>query len=91
GIGKKFHEPPNVLHYGQKGTGIKLKEGMIFTIEPMINLGSYETKTLMDGWTAVSKDKTLSAQFEHTIGVKSDGCEIFTLSKKNLNFPPYKL
>ena len=81
GIGKKFHEEPNVLHYGKKGTGIKIKAGMIFTIEPMINLGKYETKTLNDGWTAVTKDKSLSAQFEHTIGVTKDGCEIFTLSK----------
>ena len=80
GIGELFHKEPNVLHYGEKGTGEKLKEGMIFTIEPMINLGNYETKTLNDGWTAVTKDKSLSAQFEHTIGVTKDGCEIFTLS-----------
>ena len=80
GIGELFHKEPNVLHYGEKGTGEKLKEGMIFTIEPMINLGKYETKTLNDGWTAVTKDKSLSAQFEHTIGVTKDGCEIFTLS-----------
>ena len=78
GIGKTFHKEPNVLHYGKKGTGEKIKTGMIFTIEPMINLGSYETKTLNDGWTAVTKDKSLSAQFEHTIGVTKDGCEIFT-------------
>ena len=82
GIGKLFHEEPNVLHYGKKGTGEKIKAGMIFTIEPMINLGQYETKTLNDGWTAVTKDKSLSAQFEHTIGVTNEGCEIFTLSKK---------
>ena len=82
GIGKLFHEEPNVLHYGKKGTGIKIKAGMIFTIEPMINLGQYETKTLNDGWTAVTKDKSLSAQFEHTIGVTNEGCEIFTMSKK---------
>ena len=81
GIGKKFHKEPNVLHYGKQGTGEKIKAGMIFTIEPMINLGKYETKTLNDGWTAVTKDKSLSAQFEHTIGVTRDGCEIFTLSK----------
>ena len=80
GIGKTFHKEPNVLHYGQKGTGEKIREGMIFTIEPMINLGNYETKTLNDGWTAVTKDKSLSAQFEHTIGVTKEGCEIFTLS-----------
>ena len=83
GIGKLFHEQPNVLHYGKKGTGEKIKAGMIFTIEPMINIGNYETKTLNDGWTAVTKDKSLSAQFEHTIGVTKDGCEIFTLSKNN--------
>ena len=81
GIGKHFHEDPNILHYGKKGTGAKIKSGMIFTIEPMINIGRYETKTLKDGWTAVTKDKSLSAQFEHTIGVTKDGCEIFTLSK----------
>jgi len=81
GIGQTFHKEPNVLHYGKKGTGEKIKAGMIFTIEPMINLGKYETKTLNDGWTAVTKDKSLSAQFEHTIGVTKDGCEIFTLSK----------
>ena len=80
GIGKHFHEEPNVLHYGKKGTGEKIKAGMIFTIEPMINFGKYETKTLNDGWTAVTKDKSLSAQFEHTIGVTEDGYEIFTLS-----------
>ena len=80
GIGKAFHKEPNVLHYGEKGTGEKIRAGMIFTIEPMINYGNYETKTLNDGWTAVTKDKSLSAQFEHTIGVTKDGCEIFTLS-----------
>ena len=81
GIGRHFHQEPNVLHYGKKGTGERLKAGMIFTIEPMINFGKYETKTLNDGWTAVTKDKSLSAQFEHTIGVTKDGYEIFTLSK----------
>ena len=81
GIGQQFHKEPNVLHYGKKGTGEKIKAGMIFTIEPMINLGKYETKTLNDGWTAVTKDKSLSAQFEHTIGVTKTGYEIFTLSK----------
>ncbi len=90
GIGKQFHTQPNILHYGKKGTGLKLKEGMIFTIEPMINEGSYETKTLSDGWTAVTRDKKLSAQFEHTIGITKDGYEIFTSSKKGLDFPPYK-
>ena len=78
GIGQTFHKEPNILHYGKKGTGEKIKTGMIFTIEPMINLGNYETKTLKDGWTAVTKDKSLSAQFEHTIGVTKDGYEIFT-------------
>ena len=73
---------PNILRYGEKGTGDKIKAGMIFTIEPMINIGNYETKTLNDGWTAVTKDKSLSAQFEHTIGVKEDGCEVFTLTDK---------
>ena len=91
GIGKSFHLNPNILHYGKAGTGMKVTEGMIFTIEPMINLGKFETKTLNDGWTAVTKDKTLSAQFEHTIGIKKDGYEIFTLSDKGLNFPPYKI
>ena len=80
GIGQTFHKEPNVLHYGKKGTGEKIKTGMIFTIEPMINLGNYETKILNDGWTAVTKDKSLSAQFEHTIGVTNDGYEIFTQS-----------
>ena len=89
GIGKKFHEDPNVLHYGKKGTGAKLEPGMIFTIEPMVNEGNYETKVLNDGWTAVTKDKKLSAQFEHTVGIKNEGYEVFTLSNKGLNFPPY--
>ncbi|MDC0447618.1 type I methionyl aminopeptidase [Pelagibacteraceae bacterium] len=80
GIGESFHKEPNILHYGEKGSGEKIKEGMIFTIEPMINLGKYETKTLNDGWTAVTKDKSLSAQFEHTIGVTKDSCEVFTQS-----------
>ena len=88
GIGKKFHESPNVLHYGEKNSGQELKAGMIFTVEPMINSGKFETKTLKDGWTAVTKDKSLSAQFEHTVGVTKEGYEIFTLSKKGLNFPP---
>ena len=89
GIGKTFHEPPNILHYGKRGEGIKLKEGMIFTVEPMINEGIYKTKLLRDGWTAVTKDKSLSAQFEHTVGVTSDGFEIFTKSKKKYELPPY--
>ena len=82
GIGQTFHKEPNILHYGEKGTGERIKAGMIFTVEPMINIGNYETKILNDGWTAVSKDKSLSAQFEHTIGVTKDGFEIFTQSNK---------
>ena len=82
GIGESFHKEPNVLHYGKKGTGEKIRAGMIFTIEPMINLGNHETKTLKDGWTAVTKDKSLSAQFEHTVGVTKDGCEVFTQSNE---------
>ena len=88
-IGKIFHEPPNVLHYGKKGEGIKLNAGMIFTVEPMINEGLYHTKLLRDGWAAVTRDKSLSAQFEHTVGVKENGCEIFTKSKKKYEKPPY--
>ena len=91
GTGKNFHESPNVLHYGKKGDGTILEEGMIFTIEPMINEGIYNTKLLKDGWTAVTKDKSLSAQFEHTIGVTEDGFEIFTNSKKNYEQPPYTI
>tara|TARA_B110000444_G_scaffold172500_1_gene161325 strand:- start:702 stop:1457 length:756 start_codon:yes stop_codon:yes gene_type:complete len=84
GIGQNFHKEPNILHYGKKGTGEKIKAGMIFTIEPMINTGNYETKTLNDGWTAVTKDKSLSAQFEHTIGVTKDSYEIFTQPNKTI-------
>ena len=91
GIGKTFHEPPNVLHYGKKGDGIKLQSGMIFTVEPMINEGKYNTKLLKDGWTAVTKDKSLSAQFEHTVGVTDNGFEIFTKSKKKYDQPPYSI
>ena len=91
GTGKNFHQPPNILHYGEPKTGDEIKTGMIFTIEPMINEGNYETKVLNDGWTAVTKDKKLSAQFEHTIGITDKGYEIFTSSKKGLNFPPYKI
>ena len=91
GIGRTFHKEPNILHYGEKNTGEKIKAGMIFTIEPMINLGIHETKILNNGWTAVTKDKSLSAQFEHTIGVTDDGYEIFTESVSNLDKPPYSL
>ena len=89
GIGKVFHEPPNILHYGKNGEGIKLETGMIFTVEPMINEGVYDAKLLKDGWTAVTKDKSLSAQFEHTVGVTDNGFEIFTKSKKKYEQPPY--
>ena len=89
GISNTFHEPPNVLHYGKKNTGIELKSGMTFTIEPMINAGKLETKVLNDGWTAVTKDKSLSAQFEHTLGITEDSYEIFTESVKDYRKPPY--
>ena len=89
GIGDKFHEPPNILHYGKKNTGMELKPGMTFTIEPMINSGKFDVKILDDGWTAVSKDKSLSAQFEHTVGIKDNGYEIFTESVKGYLKPPY--
>jgi len=89
GLGRTFHEAPSVLHYGEPGTGLTLREGMFFTIEPMINAGRFEVKVLSDGWTAVTKDKSLSAQFEHSIGVTSDGCEIFTVSPAGLTKPPY--
>jgi methionyl aminopeptidase len=80
GLGRVFHAPPNVLHYGRAGSGPVLEEGMFFTIEPMVNLGRPETKVLADDWTAVTRDKSLSAQFEHSVGVTADGVEIFTLS-----------
>ena len=80
GLGRVFHAPPNVLHYGRPGSGPVLEEGMFFTIEPMVNLGRPETKVLADDWTAVTRDKSLSAQYEHSIGVTAEGCEIFTLS-----------
>ena len=81
GVGRLFHEEPSILHYGKKNQGMKIKEGMVFTIEPMINAGNFQTKVLNDGWTAVTKDKSLSAQFEHTVGITNNGCEVFTLSK----------
>lgn len=89
GLGRVFHAPPNVLHYGRPGTGAVLEEGMFFTIEPMVNLGRPETKTLADDWTAVTRDKSLSAQFEHSVGVTSDGVEIFTLSPSGRFHPTY--
>ena len=87
GLGRVFHEAPNVVHFGRPGEGEVLEEGMFFTIEPMINAGKPDTKILADGWTAVTKDKSLSAQFEHSIGVTADGCEIFTLSPAGLHHP----
>jgi len=89
GIGTVFHEPPNILHYGEKNTGIELNPGMTFTIEPMINAGKYDVKVLSDGWTAVTKDRSLSAQFEHTLGITENGYEIFTKSVKGYYKPPY--
>ncbi len=88
GLGRLFHDMPNILHYGRAGEGIELKPGMLFTIEPMINLGRPHVKILADGWTAVTRDRSLSAQFEHTVGITEDGCEIFTLSPKGLDMPP---
>ena len=89
GVGKIFHDAPSVLHYGDPGTGLALREGMIFTVEPMVNSGRWEVKILSDGWTAVTKDKSLSAQFEHTVGVTATGVEIFTESPKGYTKPPY--
>ncbi|MFV2051512.1 type I methionyl aminopeptidase [Aliiroseovarius sp. YM-037] len=89
GLGRVFHAPPNVLHYGRAGTGAVLEEGMFFTIEPMVNLGRPETKVLADDWTAVTRDKSLSAQFEHSVGVTADGAEIFTLSPAGKFHPTY--
>ncbi|MGR3796285.1 type I methionyl aminopeptidase [Vannielia sp. SX4] len=89
GLGRVFHAPPNVLHYGRPGTGPTLEEGMFFTIEPMVNLGRPETKVLSDDWTAVTRDKSLSAQFEHSVGITSSGADIFTLSPAGLFHPTY--
>ena len=89
GLGRLFHDAPEVIHTGRKGTGPLLKPGMFFTIEPMINLGRPHAKMLKDGWTAVTRDKSLSAQFEHSIGITEDGVEIFTESPKGLHQPPY--
>jgi methionyl aminopeptidase len=89
GIGRKFHEPPNVLHFGKRRSGPVLQAGMFFTIEPMVNAGRPEVKVLDDGWTAVTRDRSLSAQFEHMVGVTEDGFEIFTLSPGGLDKPPY--
>ncbi len=89
GIGRKFHEAPNVLHFGRRGEGMMIKPGMFFTIEPMLNAGRPEVKILDDGWTAVTRDRSLSAQFEHMLGVTETGVEIFTLSPKGFTQPPY--
>ena len=90
GVGRLFHDAPNILHYGQVNEGPELKEGMIFTIEPMINLGRPHVKVLSDGWTAVTRDRSLSAQYEHTVGVTANGCEIFTLSPPGQDTPGNK-
>lgn len=88
GLGRVFHDRPNILHYGESGEGLQLKPGMLFTIEPMINLGKPPVKILSDGWTAVTRDRSLSAQFEHTVGVTETGCQVFTLSPRGLDRPP---
>ena len=85
GLGEIFHDQPSILHFGNPGEGVELKEGMFLTVEPMINIGSFKVKILFDGWTAVTSDKSLSAQFEHSIGVTSKGYEIFTSSKIKLS------
>jgi methionyl aminopeptidase len=89
GLGRVFHDRPNILHYGEAGEGIRLEPGMLFTVEPMINLGKPHVKMLSDGWTAVTRDRSLSAQFEHTVGVTDAGCEVFTYSPRGWHKPPY--
>jgi methionyl aminopeptidase len=89
GLGQVFHSAPEVVHAGRPGTGPELRPGMFFTVEPMINIGKAACKVLEDGWTAVTRDRSLSAQFEHSIGITEDGCEIFTTSPKGLDRPPY--
>jgi methionyl aminopeptidase len=89
GVGRVFHDSPEVVHAGRPGTGPELRPGMIFTVEPMINLGRADVKVLEDGWTAVTRDRSLSAQFEHSIGITDDGCEIFTRSPTGRDHPPY--
>ncbi len=91
GLGRIFHDAPNIMHFGKPGQGDKLVEGMFFTVEPMINIGRPEVKILSDGWTAVTKDRSLSAQFEHSVGVTAEGYEIFTRSPKGYEKPPYGL
>jgi methionyl aminopeptidase len=90
GLGRVFHDRPNILHYGEPGEGLPLKPGMLFTVEPMINIGKPHVKILSDGWTAVTRDRSLSAQFEHTVGVTETGCEVFTVSPRGLDRPPYR-
>jgi methionyl aminopeptidase len=87
GLGRVFHDNPNIVHFGKAGQGPELRPGMFFTIEPMVNLGKFAVTILPDGWTAVTKDRSLSAQFEHSVGVTETGCEIFTLSPKGLYTP----
>ena len=89
GLGRVFHDAPNIMHFGEPSTGLRLEEGMFFTIEPMINLGKVDVKILGDGWTAVTKDRSLSAQFEHSLAVTADGYEVFTSSPKGFDKPPY--
>ena len=89
GVGRLFHDEPNIIHVGRPGEGITLRPGMIFTVEPMINLGRPHVKVLSDGWTAVTRDRSLSAQFEHAVGVTKDGVEIFTMSPRGFERPPY--
>jgi methionyl aminopeptidase len=89
GLGRVFHDRPNILHYGEPGEGLQLKPGMLFTIEPMINLGRSPVKILSDGWTAVTRDRSLSAQFEHSVGVTETGCQVFTASPSGLDKPPF--
>ena len=89
GIGRRFHEAPNILHFGRSGEGPVLQPGMFFTVEPMVNAGRPEVKVLDDGWTAVTRDRSLSAQFEHMVGVTETGCEVFTFSPAGLHKPPY--
>ena len=91
GLGRVFHSAPSILHYGTAGTGAVLQKGMFFTIEPMINAGKYAVKILPDGWTAVTRDRSLSAQFEHSLGVTESGCELFTISPSGLHKPPYDI
>ena len=88
GVGRVFHDAPNVLHYGSRGTGPELRPGMFFTVEPMVNFGKYHVKLLADGWTAVTRDKSLSAQCEHSVGVTETGVELFTASPTGLFKPP---